>query len=92
VIEAARSVTAALWNMRHQTMCEHHNTVGLSDTWTSDDRYTSQLSVDKQKRMPTALGILELSPTSILTKLEDSCLLNSTGIRNINLDVAVDIN
>jgi hypothetical protein len=43
------------------------------------------------KRMPTALGILELSPTSILTKLDRACLLNSTGIRKFHDDVAVDI-
>jgi hypothetical protein len=51
-----------------------------------------QTSLEMQKGMPTALGILELSPTSILTKLDHACLLNSTGIRKFHDDVAVDIN
>jgi hypothetical protein len=52
---------------------------GLVFTWKSYE--LNCFNTEKLKRMPTALGILELSPTSILTKLEVAYLLNSDGIR-----------
>jgi hypothetical protein len=40
------------------------------------DEYNNLNTSGKEKGMPTALGILELSPTSILIKLEAAYLLN----------------